>query len=421
MRKITFLFIICFFSLKTVFSDNNLDFEKDLDYKTEKNILFEKFLKSKSKTEKKEYLEKCINFWKYFFWEKNKLNWCIIQIIYAKNKNKKDDFTKNLLKIENDFYKKNRKKILELQFWGDIMLSRWVWARNKKYWYDRILKNFNPNENISKNTILFYNLESPFSETDSDVDKASFIFKANKKNIEVLNWLKKDNHMVISLANNHITNAWWAWIDTSLEILKENNIISVWVWREEENFKEILQNWIKVCFSAYTYDWYIFYSRDKNWKKQKYFINKIEKEKILKNLEEMKENNCDFKAISLHWWAEYKVKASKKQKELAHSLIDNWADIIIWHHSHILWEIEDYKGKKIYYSLGNFIFDQNWWKNTNEKWVDYIFDEKLGKNTVQTYIWNTFYNKYEIIWNNINLVEEKNIKHRIDYWELNKY
>lgn len=414
MKKIIFVIIFFFFQINIIFAENK-DFEKE--YIKEKNILMNNFKKTKNKDI---FTNNCINFWKKYFSTKKAEKACIIQILYLKFKEDNEKIEK-INEFEKIFYKKNRKRFLELQFWWDIMLSRWVWARNKKYWYDRILKNFNPNENISKNTVLFYNLESPFSEVDSDVDKASFIFKANKKNIEVLNWLKKENPMIISLANNHITNAWWAWIDTSLELLKENNIVSVWVWREEESFKEIFQNWLKVCFSAYTYDWYTFYSRDKNWKKQKYFINKIEKEKILKNLEKMKNNNCDFKAISLHWWAEYRVKASKKQKELAHSLIDNWADIIIWHHSHILWEIEDYKGKKIYYSLGNFIFDQNWWKTTDEKWVDYVYDEKLGKNTVQTYIWNTFYNKYEIIWDSINLVEERNIKHRINYWEINKY
>ena len=135
----------------------------------------------------------------------------------------------------------------------------------------------------------------------------------------------------------------------------------------------------------------------------------------------MKNENCDFKALSLHWWAEYSIKPSKTQVNLGHELIDSWADLIIWSHSHVPWEVENYKGKKIYYSLWNFIFDQDWWKNTKEKWVDYIYDEVLGKNTVPTYIWNTFYNKYEIIWYKVKLIEEKNIKHRISWWELYPY
>lgn len=415
MKKILLIIFIFIFTLSKVFSNE----EKNdvLYFRTDEKYLKDKFYLKNVLQEKwiKKFIKSCQTFSKLNFPEEVSEKACIIQLLMAKAP------TRNILKIENEFYRKYKKRILELQFWWDIMLSRSVWARNKIKWYDRILKNFNPNSWISKNVVLFYNLESPFSEQDLDEDKQGFIFKANKKNIEVLNELKWENTMFLSLANNHITNAWWAGIDTSLELLKENKIITIWVGREKEDFKKITKDWVKLCFAAYTYDWQTFYSRDKDWKVQKYFINKIDKEKITKTLENMKNDNCDFKALSLHWWAEYSIKPSKKQVDLGHELIDAWADLIIWSHSHVPWEIEDYKGKKIYYSLWNFIFDQDWWKNTKEKWVDYIYDEVLKKNTVPTYIWNTFYNKYEIIWDKVKLIEEKNIKHRISWWELYPY
>lgn len=415
MKKLFLIIFISIFILNKVFSNE----EKNdvLYFRTDEKYLKDKFYLKNVLQEKwiKEFIKSCQTFSKINFPEEVSEKACIIQLLMAKAP------TRNILKIENEFYRKYKKRILELQFWWDIMLSRSVWARNKIKWYDRILKNFNPNSWISKNVILFYNLESPFSEQDLDEDKQGFIFKANKKNIEVLNELKWENIMFLSLANNHITNAWWAGIDTSLELLKENKIITIWVGREKEDFKKITKDWVKLCFAACTYDWQTFYSRDKDWKVQKYFINKIDKEKITKTLENMKNDSCDFKALSLHWWAEYSIKPSKKQVDLGHELIDAWADLIIWSHSHVPWEIEDYKGKKIYYSLWNFIFDQDWWKNTKEKWVDYIYDEVLKKNTVPTYIWNTFYNKYEIIWDKVKLIEEKNIKHRISWWELYPY
>ena len=415
MKKLFLIIFISIFILNKVFSNE----EKNdvLYFRTDEKYLKDKFYLKNVLQEKwiKEFIKSCQTFSKINFPEEVSEKACIIQLLMAKAP------TRNILKIENEFYRKYKKRILELQFWWDIMLSRSVWARNKIKWYDRILKNFNPNSWISKNVILFYNLESPFSEQDLDEDKQGFIFKANKKNIEVLNELKWENIMFLSLANNHITNAWWAGIDTSLELLKENKIITIWVGREKEDFKKITKDWVKLCFAACTYDWQTFYSRDKDWKVQKYFINKIDKEKITKTLENMKNDSCDFKALSLHWWAEYSIKPSKKQVDLGHELIDSWADLIIWSHSHVPWEVENYKGKKIYYSLWNFIFDQDWWKNTKEKWVDYIYDEVLGKNTVPTYIWNTFYNKYEIIWDKVKLIEEKNIKHRISWWELYTY
>ena len=44
---------------------------------------------------------------------------------------------------------------------------------------------------------------------------------------------------------------------------------------------------------------------------------------------------------------------------LAHEIIDSGADILIGHHTHRCQGVEIYKGKPIFYSLGNFLFDQN--------------------------------------------------------------
>ena len=47
-----------------------------------------------------------------------------------------------------------------------------------------------------------------------------------------------------------------------------------------------------------------------------------------------------------------------QSRELAHSFVDAGAEIVIGSHPHVVEESEAYKGKHIYYSLGNFIFDQ---------------------------------------------------------------
>lgn len=308
-------------------------------------------------------------------------------------------------------------KILEIVFGWDIMLSRTVGYKNKKEGYDKTFKKFYPNENFSEKTLLFYNLESPFSEKDNDVLERTFIFRANKRNMEVINNLRKKKKMILSLANNHILNAWIDWLNLTTYLLDKNNILHIWVSKGEKiPYKKYFHNSVNICFSGYTYDW-----RDIKTKNENYFINKIEKEKIISDLEKMKKDNCDFKLVSLHWWEEYIFKASKKQKDLAHSIIDAWADLILGHHSHIPGEIELYKWKYIFYSLWNFIFDQNWWTTYKDKNMDAIYDEKLRKNTIPTYIWNTYYHKYLISENNINLVETQNIKHRINNWILEKY
>ena len=45
------------------------------------------------------------------------------------------------------------------------------------------------------------------------------------------------------------------------------------------------------------------------------------------------------------------------QEEMAHAAVDAGADLVIGHHPHMLHPIEVYKGKAIFYSLGNFAFD----------------------------------------------------------------
>lgn len=62
--------------------------------------------------------------------------------------------------------------------------------------------------------------------------------------------------------------------------------------------------------------------------------------------------------VSPHWGWEHHMEPVGLQRRLAHSLIDAGADIIIGHHTHTRQTIEEYRGRSIYYSIGNFIFDQ---------------------------------------------------------------
>ena len=43
----------------------------------------------------------------------------------------------------------------------------------------------------------------------------------------------------------------------------------------------------------------------------------------------------------------------------AHAAIDAGADLVVGHHPHVLQGFEWYKGRLIAYSLGNFVFDQD--------------------------------------------------------------
>ena len=62
--------------------------------------------------------------------------------------------------------------------------------------------------------------------------------------------------------------------------------------------------------------------------------------------------------VNLHWGAEHTLRPLPQQRLEAHALIDAGADVIIGHHTHTLQSTETYRGKPIFYGIGNFIFDQ---------------------------------------------------------------
>ena len=71
----------------------------------------------------------------------------------------------------------------------------------------------------------------------------------------------------------------------------------------------------------------------------------------------------DILVMSFHFGNEYSP-ANTHQEKLAHTVIDAGADIVVGHHPHVMEKVEEYKGKPIFYSLGNFIFDQYFSQHT---------------------------------------------------------
>jgi poly-gamma-glutamate capsule biosynthesis protein CapA/YwtB (metallophosphatase superfamily) len=67
-----------------------------------------------------------------------------------------------------------------------------------------------------------------------------------------------------------------------------------------------------------------------------------------------------------HWGIEYTFGPSAFQQRLGRLMIDAGADIVIGNHPHWVQSVEIYKGKPIWYSLGNFTFDQSWSEPTLE-------------------------------------------------------
>jgi len=82
--------------------------------------------------------------------------------------------------------------------------------------------------------------------------------------------------------------------------------------------------------------------------------------KALKKIIDEEAKSTDVQIAVIHWGEEYEPVHSKSQEWLAHELIDSGVDAIIGHHPHVIQDIGLYKNVPIFYSLGNYVFDQYW-------------------------------------------------------------
>ncbi len=73
-----------------------------------------------------------------------------------------------------------------------------------------------------------------------------------------------------------------------------------------------------------------------------------------------------FVIIFPHWGNEYAPQPSVAQREAAEMFINAGADLIIGAHPHVVQPIELVRGVPVAWSLGNFIFDQDWSQATQE-------------------------------------------------------
>jgi AmmeMemoRadiSam system protein B len=83
----------------------------------------------------------------------------------------------------------------------------------------------------------------------------------------------------------------------------------------------------------------------------------------LKEIDRLKEE-ADFIVVYAHWGLEYSQTPGPRVREWARSFVDHGADLVIGSHPHVVQEKESYRGKWIYYSLGNFVFDQYFRQDT---------------------------------------------------------
>ncbi len=253
-----------------------------------------------------------------------------------------------------------------LVFVGDIMLSRAV-GKKIEAENDPHFPFLNVADALRSADLAFANLEGPISSRGKD-QGSEYSFRADPGVIEGLKFAGFD---VLSLANNHI----WDWGSEALEdtvnILKENGIQPTGAGK---NFDEanapaifVIGN-TRLAMFAYT----TLYPRSLEATAEIPGISAFQLEKVADEIKRIKgSKTADIVIVSLHWGEEYVAHASEEQKDIAHVLVDAGADLVIGHHPHVVQEVERYKSRLpagrqgwIAYSLGNFVFDQGFSKET---------------------------------------------------------
>jgi poly-gamma-glutamate synthesis protein (capsule biosynthesis protein) len=73
-------------------------------------------------------------------------------------------------------------------------------------------------------------------------------------------------------------------------------------------------------------------------------------------------SEVDYVILVIHWGLEQYEYPTPKQKKEAAALLEAGVDCIIGHHPHVLQGYETVKGKPVFYSLGNFLFDDFDWE-----------------------------------------------------------
>lgn len=266
----------------------------------------------------------------------------------------------------------------ELRFMavGDIMIGRGVSMRLKKMdgVYDNAFAKVSSYMNMGD--VVFANLESPFTDSTHGLDKnRKIVLKAEP---EAVSALKDAGINLISLSNNHIMDYYEKGLFDTMDLLDQNDIKYAGGGRNIEEARKpaiIEKNGLKIGMLAYTdmaeltFAGKPYLSFAAGPEKSGVVPRKYEtiREDILKYRDQV-----DLLAVSLHWGVEDSFKVSVEQVEFAHKLIDDGADMILGHHPHRVQGIEIYNGKPIFYSLGNFLFDQN----DKENMESFIIDMK---------------------------------------------
>ena len=243
-----------------------------------------------------------------------------------------------------------------LMFFGDLMTGRNVEELSKDNNNYPFLK---LQDLLSKkNDIRIANLEGPINKNHKQVPTGSMSFSLPEYTASIL---KQNGFNLMQLANNHMQDRDSNGFIETQTILKDNNIDFFGDYYNRNEYISFEKNINNIPFLFIGIN---MINTDCE-KETNLCITNIENE--VKNTINKKNNY--FKIVFIHWGNEYNQKSNNVQQTLAHKLIDSGIDLIIGGHPHVVQEIEKYNNKLIFYSLGNFVFDQYFSKDTQQNYA----------------------------------------------------
>jgi poly-gamma-glutamate synthesis protein (capsule biosynthesis protein) len=220
---------------------------------------------------------------------------------------------------------------MKINFLGDVFLD-------KKYKMDISLDNF------------IFNLEYPLSKSGIPA-KNKINLGADKQNIyETFGCLP----IAVNLANNHIMDYGEESFLETINYLNENNISYFGAGNKDNNYNNpCLLDFEKKKIALLGYSCpstHSIFGTDISNGAAPLDLALIEKDILEQN------KNSDYIIINLHWGDEEISYPKPTDIVKARKIIDMGADLIIGHHAHVIQSMETYRGKKIFYGIGNFLF-----------------------------------------------------------------
>ncbi len=224
---------------------------------------------------------------------------------------------------------------------GDIMLGRYVQTLMEKNGEDYPFAKIG--DLFDSHDVVLANLEGPIQDGPRTPDD-SLVFRFPEYTAPLL---ARQGITHVSLANNHTLNQGQAGLDNTRSVLAQNRI---------SFFGDPVQDGEQVLAEEIE-------GMPITWIGANAAVRSLDADAITREIQKNSNGNV---IVFVHWGNEYVHTPSSLQRELAHEWVDAGADVVIGHHPHVIQTVELYNDHMIFYSLGNFIFDQYFSRDTQE-------------------------------------------------------